>query len=170
MSAFMSQSTLLIGECTLIWHNSTSLISSCSAKLETATTISTTANNINNKPTVFWKGNAHLTVAVADPRAEGGGAGNVLPVGRLEAHLLLPLPLLVPLLHLALAHPAWGQKDGVITAHYGRYIKEGGRRGERWKRKTQKEKVWHIGVFIEIREHPHTALLWSICKVQPSVS
>lgn len=47
-----------------------------------------------------------LTMTVADPRAEGGGRGDVLPAGRLEARLLLPL--LVPLLHLALAHPAWG--------------------------------------------------------------
>lgn len=60
-------------------------------------------------------------MTVADPGAEGGGTGDVLPVGCLEAGLLLllPLPLLVPLLHLALAHPAWGQSDGVITAHYG---------------------------------------------------
>lgn len=56
-------------------------------------------------------------MGVADPRAEGGGGSYVLPVGRLEACLLLPL--FVSLLHLALAHPAWGQKDGVITAHYG---------------------------------------------------
>ena len=71
-------------------------------------------------------------MAVADPRAEGGGGGHVLPVGRLEACLLLPLPLLVPLLHLALAHPAWGQKDGVITAHYGSYRQtERRRRGGR---------------------------------------
>lgn len=69
-------------------------------------------------------------MAVADPRAEGGGAGDVLPAGRLEACLLLPL--LVPFLHLALAHPAWGQKDGVITAHYDSYRqteREGGSRG-----------------------------------------
>ena len=59
-------------------------------------------------------------MAVADPRAEGGGAGDVLPAGRLEACLL------------ALAHPAWGQKDGVITAHYDSYRqteREGGSRG-----------------------------------------
>lgn len=48
----------------------------------------------------------HLTVTVTDSWAEGGGRGDMLPVGRLEAGLLLPL--LVPLLHLALAHPAWG--------------------------------------------------------------
>lgn len=41
----------------------------------------------------------------------------MFPVGRLEACLLLPL--LVPLLHLTLAHPAWGQKEGVITTRYG---------------------------------------------------
>lgn len=58
-----------------------------------------------------------LTVAVADSWAEGGGRGDVLLVGRLEAGLLLPL--LVPLLHLALAHPAGGQGDDVITTHYG---------------------------------------------------
>lgn len=57
-----------------------------------------------------------LTVTVADSWAEGGGRGDVLPVGCLEAGLLLPL--LVPLLHLALAHPAWGQRDDVITTHY----------------------------------------------------
>lgn len=49
----------------------------------------------------------------------------MLPVRCLEARLFLPLPLLVPLLHLALAHPAWGQKDGVIPAHYGSYRQEG---------------------------------------------
>lgn len=87
-------------------------------------------NDNNNKP-VFWK--ADLTVAVADSWAEGRGAGKLLPVGCLEAYFLLLLPLLVPLLHLALAHPARGlcQKDGVITAHYGSYIKGEGRRGER---------------------------------------
>lgn len=58
-----------------------------------------------------------LTVTVADSWAEGGGRVDVLPVGRLEAGLLLPL--LVPLLHLALAHPAWGQRDDIITTHYG---------------------------------------------------
>lgn len=58
-------------------------------------------------------------MAVADPWAEGRRTGYELPVGCLEARL--PLPLLVPLLHLALAHPAWGQKNGVITAHYGSY-------------------------------------------------
>lgn len=65
----------------------------------------------------------YLTMAVADPRAEGGGAGDVLPVGCLEAclFLFLFLPLLVPLLRLPLAHPAWGQKDGVITTRYGSY-------------------------------------------------
>lgn len=91
--------------------------------------------NDNNKKPVFW--NADLTVAVADSWAEGRGAGKLLPVGCLEAYFLLLflllLPLLVPLLHLALAHPARGlcQKDGVITAHYGSYIKGEGRRGER---------------------------------------
>lgn len=51
----------------------------------------------------------------------------MFPVGRLEAGLLFSL--LVPLLHLALAHPAWGQKDGVITAHNGCYgPTEGARR------------------------------------------
>lgn len=58
-----------------------------------------------------------LTVTVADSWAEGGGRGDVLPVGCLEAGLLLPL--LVPLLDLALAHPAWGQRNDVITIHYG---------------------------------------------------
>lgn len=57
-----------------------------------------------------------LTVTVADSWAEGGGRGDVLPVGCLEACLLLPL--LVPLLHLALAHPAGGQRDDVITRCY----------------------------------------------------
>lgn len=60
---------------------------------------------------------AELTVAVADPGAQGRGGGHVLPAGSLEACLLLPL--LVPLLDLALAHPAGGQKDGLITARYG---------------------------------------------------
>lgn len=55
------------------------------------------------------------TVAVADPGADGGGAGRVLPAGRLEPHLLLSV--LVVLFDLALAHPAWGQRDEVITAH-----------------------------------------------------
>lgn len=66
---------------------------------------------------------ARLTVTVADSCAEAGGRGDVLSVGCLEASLLLPLllplPLLVPLLHLALAHPAWGQGNDVITTHYG---------------------------------------------------
>lgn len=79
--------------------------------------------------TVGCKRSVYLTVAVADPRAEGRGGGDVLSVGRLEARLLLPL--LVPLLHLALAHPAWGQKDGVITAHYGSYTEREGRGGEK---------------------------------------
>lgn len=57
-----------------------------------------------------------LTVTVADSWTEGGGRGDVLPVGCLEACLLLPL--LVPLLHLALAHPAGGQRDDVITRRY----------------------------------------------------
>lgn len=56
-------------------------------------------------------------MAVADSWTEGGGRGDVLPVGCLEAGLLLPL--LVPLLHLTLAHPAGGQRDDVITTHYG---------------------------------------------------
>lgn len=43
----------------------------------------------------------------------------MLPVGCLEAGFLVLL--LVPLLHLALAHPARGQKDGVITAHNSSY-------------------------------------------------
>lgn len=81
----------------------------------------------------------YLTVCVADPRAEGRGGSNVLPVGRLEACLLLFLLLLVPLLRLALAHPDWGQKDGVIPAHYGSYkqrvgatdaARKGGERGK----------------------------------------
>lgn len=59
-----------------------------------------------------------LTVGVADSWAEGGGRGDVLSVGCLEASLLLPL--LVPLLRLALAHPAWGQRSELITTtHYG---------------------------------------------------
>lgn len=44
-------------------------------------------------------------MTVADPRAEAGGGAHVLPAGCLEARLLL----LVPLLHLPLAHPAGGQ-------------------------------------------------------------
>lgn len=60
-----------------------------------------------------------LTMTVADSWAEGRGRGDVLPVGCLEACLLLLLPLLVALLHLALAHPAWGQRDDIITTHYG---------------------------------------------------
>lgn len=72
-----------------------------------------------------WRG--QLTVAVADPGAEVGGRGDVFPVGRLEAGLLLLifLLLLVSLLHLALAHPAWGQKDGVITRRYCSYRRGG---------------------------------------------
>lgn len=62
-----------------------------------------------------------LTMAVADPRAEVGGHGDMFPVGCLEAGLLLLLFLLVSLLHLALAHLAWGQKDGVITGRYCSY-------------------------------------------------
>lgn len=61
------------------------------------------------------------TVGVADPWAEVRGRGYVLPVGRLKARLLLFLLLLVPLLRLALAHPAWGQKDGVIGGRYSTY-------------------------------------------------
>lgn len=56
-----------------------------------------------------------LTVAVADPRAEAGGAGHLLPAGRLEARLLL----LLLVLHLALAHPARCQEEGVISTHHG---------------------------------------------------
>lgn len=69
-------------------------------------------------------------MAVADPRAEVGGRGDVFPVGCLEAGLLLLLfvLLLVSLLHLALAHPAWGQKDGVITRRYCSYKQGGGER------------------------------------------
>lgn len=67
-------------------------------------------------------------MAVADPRAEGGGRADVLPAGGLEARLLL----LVPLLHLPLAHPAWGQKDGVIAVRYGSFGWRGGEtEGER---------------------------------------
>lgn len=64
-------------------------------------------------------------MAVADPWAEGGGRADVLPAGGLEARLLL----LVPLLHLALAHPTWGQKDGVIAVRYGSWREGDGRRG-----------------------------------------
>lgn len=58
----------------------------------------------------------------------------MFPVGRLEACLLLPL--LVSLLHLALAHPAWGQKDGVITAHYSSYRQRETEREPGYKGKT----------------------------------
>lgn len=57
-------------------------------------------------------------MAVAHARAEVGGRGDVLPAGCLEARLLLPL--LVPLLGLALAHPGWGQGHQVITGRYSR--------------------------------------------------
>lgn len=56
----------------------------------------------------------------------------MLPAGRLEAGLL------VPLLHLALAHPAWGQKDGIVTAHNGCWGPDrreaGRRRRQRWQK------------------------------------
>lgn len=95
-----------------------------------------------------WGEVLYLTVAVADPWAEGGGAGDELPVGRLEACLFLPL--LVPLLHLALAHPAWGQKDGVITTRYGSYRQ---RRRERESGKVRGEKEGHVAILLQIREH-----------------
>lgn len=84
----------------------------------------------------------HPTVAVADPRAEAGRAGHKLPAGRLKARLLLLL--FVPLLHLALAHPARCQKDGVIRATYCSCRERGA---------ATAGKIRHVAFLYHIREH-----------------